>query len=212
MLAYSSIAHAGYILMAIAAAGSSVNAESTLNAVSMYLMAYMFTNLGAFAVSIAIEKVDGTGTNLNDLVGLYRTQPQLALLMAWFMLSLTGIPLTGGFIGKYFVFSAAVQAELYPLAIVGTHQRGERVLLHARGHQYVLARRSTGRSRRRGNPLLDECGVPLCCWGVGHGSFPNFGNQPLPNDSSVNSATRFLIPHAGRSSTFPCFWTVTFAY
>lgn len=119
MLAYSSIAHAGYIMMAIAAAGSSLNAESTLNAVSVYLMSYMFTNLGAFAVAMALEKADGSGTNIEDFVGLYHTQPQLALLMALFMLSLTGIPLTGGFIGKYFVFGAAVEAQLYPLAIVG---------------------------------------------------------------------------------------------
>ncbi|MEM6282187.1 MAG: NADH-quinone oxidoreductase subunit N [Chloroflexota bacterium] len=119
MLAYSSIAHGGYLLMAIAAAGTIGNSASTMTAISVYLLTYMFTNLGAFAVVIAIEKPDGTGTDIEDLAGLSRSQPFLAGLMTLFMLSLVGIPATAGFIGKYFVFAAAVQAELYLLAIVG---------------------------------------------------------------------------------------------
>ena len=70
MLAYSSIAHAGYILMAVAAAGTPGIGDQAARAALIYLMAYMFTNLGAFAVVIAIEKDDGTGTNLDDFKGL----------------------------------------------------------------------------------------------------------------------------------------------
>ncbi len=119
MLAYSSIAHAGYILMAVAAAGTSGVANEATRAALVYLLAYMFTNLGAFAVALAIEKNDGTGTNLEDFVGLSKSRPMLAMMMAVFMLSLTGIPLTGGFIGKLLVFQATLEAGLIPLAIIG---------------------------------------------------------------------------------------------
>ncbi len=119
MLAYSSIAHAGYILMAVAAAGTTGVADMAVQSALIYLLAYMFTNIGAFAVALAIEKDDGTGTDLKDFIGLSRSRPVLALMMAVFMLSLTGIPLTGGFIGKFFVFRATLEAGLVPLAIIG---------------------------------------------------------------------------------------------
>lgn len=119
MLAYSSIAHAGYIMMAVAAAGSQGVANAAAQAALLYLMAYMFTNLGAFGVALAVEKDDGSGTNLEDLVGLAKSRPLLAVMMAVFMLSLTGIPLTGGFIGKWFVFKATLDAGLIPLAVIG---------------------------------------------------------------------------------------------
>lgn len=132
MLAYSSIAHAGYILMAVAAAGSltAINGEngvelqfalgdSATQAALVYLMAYMFTNLGAFGVVSAIEKDDGSDVTLEDFVGLAKSQPVLALMMMVFMFSLTGIPLTAGFTGKWLVFQATVEANLIPLAIIG---------------------------------------------------------------------------------------------
>jgi NADH-quinone oxidoreductase subunit N len=119
LLAYSSIAHAGYILMAVAAAGTAGVAEDAANAALIYLLAYAFTNLGAFAVLIAVEKDDGTGTNVEDFNGLARSRPILALMMSFFMLSLAGIPLTSGFMGKLFVFQATLDAGLVPLAIIG---------------------------------------------------------------------------------------------
>lgn len=119
LLAYSSIAHAGYILMAVAAAASPATADSATRGALVYLLAYTFTNLGAFAVALAIEKDDGTGTDLKDFVGLARSKPVLAAIMAVFMFSLTGIPLTAGFTGKWFVFQATVQAGLIPLAVIG---------------------------------------------------------------------------------------------
>jgi NADH-quinone oxidoreductase subunit N len=79
----------------------------------------MFTNLGAFAVVQALEKEDGSGTNIEDFAGLFKSKPLLAVAMAVFMLSLTGIPLTGGFFGKWLIFGTAVQANLIPLAIIG---------------------------------------------------------------------------------------------
>ncbi len=119
LLAYSSIAHAGYIMMAVAAAGTPGMGDQAGRAALIYLIAYMFTNLGAFAIAISLEKDDGTGTNLDDFKGLSKSRPILAAMMAIFMLSLTGIPLTGGFMGKWFVFSATLSAGLVPLAVLG---------------------------------------------------------------------------------------------
>jgi NADH-quinone oxidoreductase subunit N len=119
LLAYSSIAHAGYILMAVAAAGTTGVADQAARSALVYMMAYMFTNLGAFAVALAIERNDGSGTDLQHFVGLGRSKPMLAMIMAVFMLSLTGIPLTAGFMGKWLVFQATLESGLIWLAVVG---------------------------------------------------------------------------------------------
>ena len=119
MLAYSSIAHAGYILMAVAAAGNPAVGNQGVQAALIYLLTYAFTNLGAFAVAIAVERDDGSGVLIDDFRGLGRQRPALALLMAFFMLSLTGIPLTAGFVGKWYVFWATLDAGLGLLAVIG---------------------------------------------------------------------------------------------
>lgn len=119
LLAYSSIAHAGYILMAVAAAASGGHRDAAAQAALAYLLAYLFTNLGAFAVAMALEKPDGSGLLMSDFNGLARSRPGLALMMALFMLSLTGIPLTGGFVGKWLVFQVTVESGLVWLAVVG---------------------------------------------------------------------------------------------
>ena len=119
MLAYSSIAHAGYILVAVAASGSTGVADAATQAALVYMLAYMFTNLGAFAVVMTLEKTDGSGGNIEDITGLARSRPLLAMAMTIFMLSLTGIPLTAGFLGKFMVFASAVQAGLFGLAVIG---------------------------------------------------------------------------------------------
>lgn len=119
LLAYSSIAHAGYMLMAVAAAAQPGVANTAAQAMMVYFVAYMFTNIGAFGVVLALEKEDGSGTDINDFAGLYNTRPMMAIAMAVFMFSLTGIPLTAGFLGKWLIFGAAVQAGLIPLVIIG---------------------------------------------------------------------------------------------
>ncbi|MBZ0304214.1 MAG: NADH-quinone oxidoreductase subunit N [Anaerolineae bacterium] len=119
LLAYSSIAHAGYIMMAVAAAGATGRGDQAAQAALVYLMAYMFTNLGAFAIAVAIERDDGTGTEVDRFVGLGRSKPVLAAIMAVFMLSLTGIPLTAGFMGKWLVFQATIESGLVWLAVLG---------------------------------------------------------------------------------------------
>lgn len=119
MLAYSSIAHAGYISMAVAAAGTAGIGNEAIQAALIYIIAYMFTNLGAFAVAMAIEKDDGSGTNLENFVGLGKSRPLLALMMTVFMLSLAGVPPTAGFLGKLFIFQTTLHAGLEWLAIIG---------------------------------------------------------------------------------------------
>jgi NADH-quinone oxidoreductase subunit N len=119
LLAYSSIAHAGYILIALAAGGVPGVGDIAAQAALIYLAAYAFTNIGAFAVVAAIEKDDSTGTTMDDIKGLAVKRPWLAGAMSVFMFSLTGIPLTAGFIGKFWVFRAAMDAGLEPLAVLG---------------------------------------------------------------------------------------------
>lgn len=116
MLGYSSIAHAGYIMIAVAA---SFDSPDGVSAALFYMFAYLFTNLGAFAVVIAMEHRLGEGVMLDDYKGLARRSPWIALAMAYFMLSLTGVPPTGGFSGKFFVFRAAIEANLTWLAVIG---------------------------------------------------------------------------------------------
>ncbi|MBI2981859.1 MAG: hypothetical protein HYY44_06165 [Deltaproteobacteria bacterium] len=116
LLAYSSIAHAGYLLMGFAA----LNDES-LRAILFYLVVYSIMNLGAFLVVIVVSQ----GLNTEDLqgyAGLGRRGPMgvlLALSMAIFLFSLTGIPPFAGFVGKFYLFGAVVRSGLYPLAIAG---------------------------------------------------------------------------------------------
>ncbi len=114
MLAYSSVAHAGYMLSGVAAA----NSEGQ-SGVLFYLIAYLFMNLGAFGIVGIMEGEDEKNLNLDDYAGLSTQRPVLAMLMAVFMFSLAGVPPFGGFFGKYYVFLAAVKANMTWLAIVG---------------------------------------------------------------------------------------------
>jgi NADH-quinone oxidoreductase subunit N len=114
MLAYSSIAHAGYVLTGLAAG----NAEGAQGAL-YYLLGYTFMNIGAFAVLLAIQRRDENDISTAQMTGLAARQPALALLMAIFMFALTGIPPLTGFFGKLYVFSAAVRGGLTWLAIIG---------------------------------------------------------------------------------------------
>ncbi|HEX8997723.1 MAG TPA: NADH-quinone oxidoreductase subunit N [Ktedonobacterales bacterium] len=114
MLAYSSVANAGYLLVAVTTA--SPRAVASL---LFYLAAYGVMNLGAFGVVALVERNDGRGATLTDFNGLGRRNPALAAAMALFLFSLAGVPPTAGFFAKYFVFFAAIVGGQVPLAIVG---------------------------------------------------------------------------------------------
>ncbi len=108
MLAYSSIAHTGYMLVGLAAFGQ--GEILGLEGLLFYVAAYAFMNLGAFAVIAAVQRRQGVTSNLSSFAGLVRREPALAILMTLFLLSLTGIPPTAGFFGKFYVILAAVNA------------------------------------------------------------------------------------------------------
>jgi NADH-quinone oxidoreductase subunit N len=114
MLAYSSIAHAGYLLVGLVAAN-----EVGKAAILFYLLVYAVTNMGAFGIVAVLGTPARANDELRDYAGLWQSRPVLAALMALFLLSLGGFPPTAGFIGKWYIFSAAVRAGYYDLAIIG---------------------------------------------------------------------------------------------
>jgi NADH-quinone oxidoreductase subunit N len=114
MLAYSSIGHGGYLLVALLAGN-----DAGKGAVLFYLLTYAVTNIGAFGVIALLERTDRPNDQVTDYAGLWSSHPALATLMTIFLLSLGGFPPMAGFIAKWYVFTAAVQAGYTGLAIIG---------------------------------------------------------------------------------------------
>lgn len=119
MLAYSAIAHAGYILMAFVAFGNGEVVRNTVAATLFYLVAYGLTSFGAWSLVVVLEREYGKGILLDDLAGIGKVYPWLGVAMLVFMLSFAGVPLTMGFWGKFYLFRTAVQAGYIGLAIIG---------------------------------------------------------------------------------------------
>ncbi len=120
LLAYSSIAHFGYLLVALLAISQSVGANIAIEAVAYYLVAYLLSTLAAFAVLTYLPGAQESheAPHLEDLRGLFWQHPTLALIMTLSMLSLAGIPLTVGFIGKFYIFAAAVEEALWGILLI----------------------------------------------------------------------------------------------
>ena len=114
LMAYSSIGHVGYALIGLAAG----SAEG-VRAVLIYLSIYVAMNLGTFACILCMRRKTGMVEGITDLAGLSKSNPLMALALAVFMFSMAGIPPLGGFFGKFYVFVAAMNAELYTLAVIG---------------------------------------------------------------------------------------------
>ena len=114
LLAYSSIAHAGYVLVALTA-----HNDVGVQAIMFYLAAYAFMNMGAFAVISHFARRGEKFLRIDDMSGLGFRQPGTAALLTVFLLSLIGVPLTGGFFGKFYVFKAALDGGLVWLTILG---------------------------------------------------------------------------------------------
>jgi len=119
MLAYSSIAHAGYILMAFVAYGNPEVSPVSVAAGLFYLVAYTLTNFGVWGVVIALENSEGSGLEIASYAGLGRKRPALAAAMTIFMLSLTGMPPTLGLVGKFYLFRAVLEGGFVWLAVIG---------------------------------------------------------------------------------------------
>ncbi len=119
LLAYSSIAHAGYILMAFVPYGNKEVMPISIAAGLFYLVSYVVTNFGTWGVVIALEKAEGRGLDLTDYAGLAKKYPALAAAMTVFMLSFIGFPPTLGMVGKFYLFRAAIAGGYSGLAIIG---------------------------------------------------------------------------------------------
>jgi NADH-quinone oxidoreductase subunit N len=155
MLAYSSIAHAGYIMIGIAAL--SVDNTKAATAIMFYVLTYAFMTVGAFAVIGAFEKRDmSRGLEESDYAGLGLEKPFLGLCMAVFMFSLAGIPPTAGFFAKYYLFSAAIEQGMVGLAVIA-------VLNSALSLYYYLRVIVTMYMRKSDTPVLvhDDLGTRL---------------------------------------------------
>jgi NADH-quinone oxidoreductase subunit N len=114
LLAYSSIAHAGYLLIGVV-----VGYNIGLSAILYYLFCYTFLNLGAFGIVSMLERADNSGSDYREIRGLWYRQPVLAGLLAFFMLALAGFPPMAGFAAKYYIFYAALQGGHPELLIIG---------------------------------------------------------------------------------------------
>jgi NADH-quinone oxidoreductase subunit N len=115
LLAYSSISHAGYMLLGLIAGN-----ETGIKGVAVYALVYTFMNLGAFLVIVALRREGIIGEDLEDIAGLMHKSPGYAVLMLIFLLSLAGIPPTAGFLGKYYIFLSLIQTGHYVLAVIAT--------------------------------------------------------------------------------------------
>ena len=114
LMAYSSIGHMGYALVGLAA-----GTAGGVRGVLIYMTIYIVMTLGTFACILAMERRDGVADDIDDLSGLSRTNPFMAVMLTLLMFALAGIPPLAGFFAKYVVFLAAVEAELWPLAVIG---------------------------------------------------------------------------------------------
>ena len=114
LMAYSAIGHVGFALVGLAA-----GTEDGVRGVIMYLVIYLAMTLGTFACILAMRRPEGPVENISDLAGLSRTHPMMAFILGALLFSLAGIPPLAGFFAKFYVFSAAIEAELYALAVIG---------------------------------------------------------------------------------------------
>ena len=141
MLAYSSIAHAGYILVALAAAAASDQIALGVAAVLYYLAVYALMKLGAFMLFAQLGGESERHIEMDDFRGLASRQPVAAACFSLFLLSLLGLPVTAGFLGKFYIFNAALASHLVWLVVLLAHQQRDRVvLLFARHRGDVHAR------------------------------------------------------------------------
>jgi len=151
LLAYSSVAHAGYVLIGVVA-GTVRGVEATL----IYLFIYLFMQLGAFAVVVLLRRRDVIGDELKDLSGLYFRSPAVAVAMLAFMLSLGGIPPTAGFMGKFWLFSAAIESGYVWLAVIGVLNSAISLYYYVRIVVFMWIREET-----MGSPIAMAPGLAL---------------------------------------------------
>jgi NADH-quinone oxidoreductase subunit N len=163
LLAYSSIAHAGYVLVAIAA-----HSEIGTAAAMFYLAAYALMQVGAFAVVTYFVRQGERYTSVDDLAGLGYKQPMVAAMLTIFLLSLIGVPLTGGFFGKFYIFKAALDSNLVWLTIIGLLNSAVAAYYYLR-IIVVMYMHEPGEAAATAPPLSPALGVAM--WGSAIGTF-----------------------------------------
>jgi len=184
LLAYSSIAHVGYMLLAFVAMGTSQPGSPAFfdgfKGILIYLLVYTFMNLGAFAVIASLRQRNVIGDEIDDMAGLYHRAPVEAALMLLFLLSLAGIPPAAGFIGKYYIFLSLIESQHYALAALG-------VLYSLFGLYYYLkiANSMLMRAPVEAGPLPVSFGM-RCAVGVTALATIVIGIYPEPFIRSVN--------------------------
>jgi NADH-quinone oxidoreductase subunit N len=189
LLAYSSIAHAGYLLVGIVAGTPEAYA-----AVVFYLIVYVFMNLGAFGVLVALAHRGQDCERLAALAGLARSRPGMAALMSLFMLSLAGIPVTAGFMAKFTIFAAAVRADVIWLTILAVLMSVVSVYYYLR-IPVLMYMRDPGDEEHRTEissgeaVVLAVCAVVVLFLGI----FPNHGSLPLLGEIQMLDWTRDSI-------------------
>ena len=149
MLAYSSIAHAGYLMIGVVA-----GTERGVSAMLIYLLIYTFMQLGAFAVIVMLRRRDVIGDELKDFSGLAFRQPFAAFAMLLFMLSLGGIPPTAGFMGKFWLFGAAIDSGYYWLAVIGVLNSAISLYYYVRLVVFMYLKKETIGSEPTSTPAL----------------------------------------------------------
>jgi NADH-quinone oxidoreductase subunit N len=179
MLAYSSIAHAGYLLVGVVASAAAGARDQAISSVLFYLAAYTATVIGAFAVVGALERRGAPGEepadqwDLTRFSGLAKRRPALAFVMAVFLLSLAGVPPTAGFIGKLLVFKAAIGAQAYGLAIAGVLTSALGAYYYLRVVVYMYMRAPEGEEEAALSPALSVAlaasAIAVVVLGVGPG-------------------------------------------
>jgi NADH-quinone oxidoreductase subunit N len=191
MLAYSSVAHAGYLLLGLIAAGRSGDSAGS-SAVLFYLGAYAFMNIGAFGVLVWIRDRRRFSYTLDEMAGLGRTMPWAAIAMTLFMVSLTGIPPTVGFWGKFYLFSAVVDADLTWLAIVAVVMSSVSAYYYLRVVWYMYFREAPEgavvEADEAGPALGAGAAVALAALGV-----LLLGLYPSPLISAAQGALRVIL-------------------
>jgi NADH-quinone oxidoreductase subunit N len=156
MLAYSSIAHAGYLLVGLVAANAAGKA-----AILFYLVAYAVTNLGAFGVLAALTTNDRPHDDIREFAGLGHERPGLAALLTIFLLSLGGFPPTVGFVAKWYIFNAAIQENLVSLAILGVLTSVVSVFFYLRIVVQMYMAEDHAAGHRPPMPVIAAAGVML---------------------------------------------------
>lgn len=180
MLAYSSIAHAGYLLI-----GAVTGTARGVTAMLVYLFVYAFMQLGAFTVLSLLRRQDVIGDEMKDLNGLFFRQPFAAIAMLLFMLSLGGIPPTAGFMGKFWLFGAAIESGYIWLAVIGVLNSAVSLYYYIRIVVYMMLKNEPSGSEPRQSPALAAAMVVAVAATLLLGVYP----QPLFEFAETSART-----------------------